>query len=378
MQEWCKHTASASSWSKKNCSSSQDDKTSQLCRKLLNSMHCFQGLFTVPPRKELQTIILSQNLTITTERGFMAQEDAQMKKELGLKSFESPHLPLETPEHHPTCWRFALSFCFPQTQILNQTRVISLGRWWAAKKDASNGLHKAMPGLRASDRLSLEASSQLHFIHWSFWFCLTPNQTANPAPLHKPRAKKRPCKQEPALQLTHMKMFSGLQPSRGLLHLLQPHHMAPYMFPIFLSPKLNIHPRNNYNFRLCPVKTLATTYWWQEKGVRTESFQQPPPSLGSPLAIPFILGLYVFSLLTQILHCSHYTTDLGFFSFLSLTVGKSWALKEKSSMNQATEKKKLRGKEIFLPFVYMKPVLLPANGEVGHSGNTPENQSYRS
>lgn len=49
-----------------------------------------------------------QNLALTTERGFTAQEDAQMKKEPGLKPSESPHLPLETPEQQPTCWKFAL------------------------------------------------------------------------------------------------------------------------------------------------------------------------------------------------------------------------------------------------------------------------------
>lgn len=234
-----------------------------------------------------------------------------------------------------------LPFCSPQTQMLNQTIDVSLGRWWAPKKDASNGLHKTMPGLRALDspQLSLEASSQLHLIHQSFWSCLTPSQNAKPVPLHKPRLRKSPCKQEAVLQQTHMKKFSGLQSSRGPLHLLQPHHMAPYIFPIFLSCKLNIHPRNNSNPRLCPVQTLATTYWWQEKGAQDWKLSAGPTFPWQSPCNPTHFGTLCFlSLLAPILHSSCYTTDLGFFSFLSLTVGKSWALKEKISVNQASEK----------------------------------------
>lgn len=143
-----------------------------------------------------------------------------------------------------------LLFCSLQTQMLNQTIVVSLGRWQATKKDASNSLQKTMPRVKDFDssQLSLEASSQLHSIHQSFW--LTPSQNAKPTPLHEPRARKSPCKQEAALQLTHMEKFSGLQSSRGPLYLWQPHHMAPNVFPIFLSPKHNIHSKSNYNSRL--------------------------------------------------------------------------------------------------------------------------------
>lgn len=70
--------------------------------------HCFQSLFTAPPRNELWAIIPPKILTLTAEGGFMAQEDAQMKKESGLRPCKSPHVPLETPEQQPTCWRFAL------------------------------------------------------------------------------------------------------------------------------------------------------------------------------------------------------------------------------------------------------------------------------
>lgn len=105
----------------------------------------------------------------------MAQEDIQMKKEPGLKPSESPHLPLETPEQHPTCWRFALLLSPNPNAKPNHSPEPR--QMTGCQKGPKQQPAKMMSGLKAFDspRLSLEASSQPHLIHQSSWSYLTPN-----------------------------------------------------------------------------------------------------------------------------------------------------------------------------------------------------------
>lgn len=143
IQEWYKHNASVS-WNKRTHSNSQDDKTSQQGRKLLNSKHCFQIPFAAPPRKELSAILPSKNLTVTAGRGFMAQEDTKLWPRQK-RSQDWNHRKALVFLWQPLCNTARtgdLHFCSLQTLMLNQAVIISLGRWCAVRKDPSNGLQK--------------------------------------------------------------------------------------------------------------------------------------------------------------------------------------------------------------------------------------------